>query len=204
MLAVFTFLVLVLSAMTATAQPVCTAERLAATAAEEPVLAAFTRRIGAYMDVHNGVERKLSLRWQFEDLEEMEDAMEAMQSGIRSARSDARRGAILTEDVGRLIRGRLKARLVDCNDTVEDVLAFINEERLPGVPKPRINEPFPWALGSAMWPSFLAVLPPLPDELQYRFADRDLVLVDIHSDLVVDILVNALPAPGGSLRMRST
>ena len=83
-------------------------------------------------------------------------------------------------------------------------VAFVNEERLPGVPKPRINEPFPWELGSAMWPSFLAVLPPLPDELQYRFADRDLVLVDIHSDLVVDILVNALPAPGDRSRIRST
>ena len=147
---------------------------------------------------------KLSLRWQFEDLEGMEDAIDAMQSGIRSARSGARRGAIFTEDVGRLIRGRLKTRLVDCGDTVEDVLAFVNEERLPGVPKPRINEPFPWELGSAMWPSFLAVLPPLPDELQYRFADRDLVLVDIHSDLVVDILVNALPAPGDRSRIRST
>lgn len=204
MLAVFAFLMLMLSAPTATAQPVCTAERLAATAFEEPVLAAFNQRIDAYMEVHNSVERKLSLRWQFEDLEEMEDAIDAMQSGIRSARSGARRGAIFTEDVGRLIRGRLKTRLVDCGDTVEDVLAFVNEERLPGVPKPRINEPFPWELGSAMWPSFLAVLPPLPDELQYRFADRDLVLVDIHSDLVVDILVNALPAPGDRSRIRST
>ena len=202
MLAVFTFLTLALSAMSATAQPVCTAERPAATALEEPALEAFTQRIVAYMEVHNRVERKLSLHWQFEDPEEMDDAIEAMQSAIRSARPDARRGAIFTEDVGSLIRGRLTARLIECNDTVEDVLAFINEERLPGVPKPTINEPFPWALGSAMWPSFLAVLPALPDELQYRFADRDLVLIDVHANLVVDILVKAIPAPRSGTRMR--
>ena len=46
-----------------------------------------------------------------------------------------------------------------------------------------------------MWPSLLAVLPPLPEGLEYRFADRDLVLIDIHASIVVDILVNALPAP---------
>jgi len=75
------------------------------------------------------------------------------------------------------------------------VLAFINEERLPRAPKPTIHEPFPWSLGSAMPAALLPALPPLPGELQYRFADRDLVLIDIHADLVVDILKNALPVP---------
>ena len=44
-----------------------------------------------------------------------------------------------------------------------------------------------------MWSSVLAALPPLPHELQYRFVGRDLVLVDTHADLVVDILRNAVP-----------
>ena len=37
------------------------------------------------------------------------------------------------------------------------------------------------------------VLPPLPDELQYRLVGGHLVLVDIHAGLVVDILRHALP-----------
>jgi hypothetical protein len=44
-----------------------------------------------------------------------------------------------------------------------------------------------------MWPSLLLALPPLPRELEYRFWDRHLVLVDLHANLVVDILENALP-----------
>ena len=32
----------------------------------------------------------------------------------------------------------------------------------------------------------------LPQELQYRFVGRDLVLVDTHADLVLDILRNAV------------
>jgi len=36
------------------------------------------------------------------------------------------------------------------------------------------------------------VLPALPPELQYRMVGRDLVLVDVHASLIVDILPQAL------------
>ena len=39
----------------------------------------------------------------------------------------------------------------------------------------------------------LGRLPVLPLELEYRFVDRDLVLLDTEIDLVVDVLENALP-----------
>jgi hypothetical protein len=165
------------------------------TAVEAPILESFTQRINAYMQVHNDVEGKLSLQSSLDEGEDVFAAVEAMQSGIRKARADARRGAILTADVGALIRMRLESRLAACGQKVEDVLAFINDERAPGAPHPKINERFPWESGSAMWPSFMGVLPPLPEELVYRFADRDLVLIDLHADLVVDILADALPVP---------
>jgi hypothetical protein len=43
-----------------------------------------------------------------------------------------------------------------------------------------------------MWPFLLEALPHLPHELQYRMIGRDLVLVDTHADLVVDIMRNAI------------
>lgn len=185
---------MLLPGFSAPVQTDCGVEPVTPTAVEAPVLEDFNQRIAAYMTVHNDVERKLPLS--FDDGEDVFEALEAMQSGIRTARGEAARGTILTPGVGALIRTRLERRLAACGQTVEDVLAFINEERAPDAPNPQINERFPWELGSAMWPSFMGVLPPLPAELQYRFADRDLVLIDIHADLVVDILANALPAPG--------
>ena len=173
----------------------CGVQTVAPTAVEAPILRTFNQRVEAYMQVHNDVERKLSLPWSFDKGEDVFAAVEAMQSGIRTARPDARRGAILTPEVGALIRSRLETQLAACGQKVEDVLAFINEERALDARSPEINERYPWELGSAMWPSFMGVLPPLPEELVYRFADRDLVLIDIHADLVVDILPNALPAP---------
>ena len=41
----------------------------------------------------------------------------------------------------------------------------------------------------------IEVLPELPEELQYRLQGRDLVILDVETDLVVDVLEDALP-PG--------
>jgi hypothetical protein len=41
----------------------------------------------------------------------------------------------------------------------------------------------------------LAGLPELPGELEYRFLGRDLLLVDVLANLVVDVLHDALPEP---------
>ena len=176
-------------------QAVCDFEQVAPTILEAPVLAAFDRRISAYMDIHNDVERRLAPQQMFEDAEEMFEALEILRSAISASRADARPGDLFTDDVAALIRARLRARLEACNQTVEDVLAYVNEERLPGTRPPTLHEPLPWGLGSAMPAALIPALPRLPDELQYRFADRDLVLIDIHAGMVVDILVDALPGP---------
>jgi hypothetical protein len=176
-------------------QPDCGVQPVAPTTAEAPILQAFNQRISAYMQIHHDVERTLPPRRSFDEADDMFRAIEAMRSGIRARRPGSMRGAILTPDVGALIRARLEHRLTACGQRVEDVLAFINGERSPHAGTPTIHQRFPWELGSAMWPSLLGALPPLPDELEYRFADRDLVLIDIDADMVVDILVKALPAP---------
>ena len=196
MLAIFVSIPLLLVPMPSVRfQDNCGVRPVAPTAVEAPILEAFTQRIDAYMQIHNAVERSLALPRLFDDPEDLFAAIAAMQSGIRRARPHARQGDLFTDDVAGVIRTRLHARLTACDERVEDVLAFINEEQLPGARRPAIHQRFPWKLGSAMWPSLLGVLPPLPEDLQYRFADRDLVLIDMHANLVVDILANALPAP---------
>ena len=67
-----------------------------------------------------------------------------------------------------------------------------HEEAPPDAAWPAVNGRFPWMRGAAMWPCIIDALPPLPDELQYRIVGRDLVLVDVHANLVVDILREAL------------
>jgi hypothetical protein len=61
------------------------------------------------------------------------------------------------------------------------------------LPPVEVNGPFPWAFGAAVPSVLLDRLPALPEEVQYRFIGRDLVLVDVDANLVVDILPDALP-----------
>jgi hypothetical protein len=62
-----------------------------------------------------------------------------------------------------------------------------------GWPPLTVNGAFPWLAGNAMWPFMIETLPALPAELEYRFVGRDLVLLDVRAELVVDILPAALP-----------
>jgi hypothetical protein len=66
-------------------------------------------------------------------------------------------------------------------------------EPLPGEPAPTVNQPFPSVLGSVQWPALVRALPAVPRELDYAFWGRDLVLVDVDANLVIDILSEALP-----------
>lgn len=54
------------------------------------------------------------------------------------------------------------------------------------------NGRYDWGLGAWMWPALLKALPPLPRELEYRLVGNQLVLIDLHADLVVDTLDHAL------------
>jgi hypothetical protein len=40
-------------------------------------------------------------------------------------------------------------------------------------------------------PAVLAVLPPLPEDIEYRFVGHDLILHDVRTNLVVDVLDDA-------------
>ena len=111
-----------------------------------------------------------------------------------SHRVNARQGNIFTPGVAQMLTDRLARAIDEHGYDPADILADINAERLPGMPEPEVNGEYPWGIGSMMWPTLLRALPVLPRELEYRFSNRDLVLIDIHANLVLDILENALPA----------
>lgn len=57
-----------------------------------------------------------------------------------------------------------------------------------------INTQYPSELPLSTVPyRLLSVLPPLPAELEYRVVGRDLILLDIDAQMVVDVLRNVVP-----------
>jgi hypothetical protein len=55
-----------------------------------------------------------------------------------------------------------------------------------------VNRHFEWNSGWEVPPELLEVLPPLPQPLEYTLVERDLVIVDIDADLIVDVLRDAV------------
>ena len=144
------------------------------------------------MAIHNDVERGLAPRRLFEDPEHLYEALAAMRQGIRTARGAVRRGDIFTPDAARYFRTLIAEvawqRGLDLWGEVEDALAWDTEAAVV-----EVNVPVPWNAGPMMWPSVLWRLPELPPELEYRFVGRDLVLIDVDGNIVVDVLREAVP-----------
>jgi hypothetical protein len=112
----------------------------------------------------------------------------AMGNALRTARVGAKPGEIFTADVAPYFRSAIKADF-------QRRSAHGKEVRLDELPhfKPVINQTYPseWPL-QTFPPTLLKELPPLPDELEYRFVDNSLILRDKQANIVVDFLQNVM------------
>ena len=68
-------------------------------------------------------------------------------------------------------------------------------ERIGGLPKKLLDKPGAPELPPVPPLAVTAALPALPEGLQYKFIGRDLVLVDVDANVIVDVLPDAVP-PG--------
>lgn len=161
---------------------------------EHVALAAFDRSVQDYVDLHRRMARTTPPLVVTADPAELLNAVNSLREAIRGARPAAQRSDVFTEDVADVFRRRIECALWRFD--VAALVAEMGEDEEPGAAPPVVNRPFPWNSGNAIWPSVLAVLPPLPAELEYRFVGVDLVLIDIPANLVVDVLEGALPVRG--------
>ena len=179
--------------------PTCQLEVLPPAALEERVLRDFDGRITEYVRLHRRLERSLPPEHLFSDEEDMSLAVDALHAAMVDARPSAPEGSIFTPAAAYLLSAKLERAIASLGRTPGEIWIAMNRGFTTGAPDIRVNDRFPAIRYARIWPALLDVLPPLPDELQYRFVDRDLVLVDVHADLVVDILRDALPAPHAGL-----
>lgn len=158
-------------------------------------LARFHQAIEAYMKLHETVEGVLPPSDESADAEDIDVTTEVLASGIRAARSDAVEGEILGGEAAPVFRRAIGDALRDKDCDAARILVLERDgERRHVTPRPLIHDEFNWARGSFMPSCILWVLPELPAELQFRLLGRDLVIVDLHSNLIVDVLPDALPA----------
>ncbi len=112
-------------------------------------------------------------------------------AAIRGARRYAQQGEIFTPVVATLFRWTL-ADSIGERDGETFLVELNGGEPMPRGLHPDVNEPYTMTPLYRIPPEVRLGLPPIPAELDYRIAARDLVLWDIYAGVVVDFVPDAL------------
>jgi hypothetical protein len=151
----------------------------------------FGERIRTYVQIHRAAAEAAPPLRVTTASGEIRQAIDALALGIRLRRIGAKQGDIFTPAVAALIRDAVRE---GCHGQYAELLALVNEELESPLPGPVIHTRWPEGVPlPTMPPDLLAALPRLPPELEYRFINRDLVLIDIDANLIVDFVPDAIP-----------
>ena len=149
----------------------------------------FHRAIDGYMALRRAAELRVTPLEVTPMPDEIQQAMNQLATALREARAGTPPGDIFTTDVRLSLRARLRHALAahECAKAMKDGM----DEPVGFAQPPVAGRLFSWTTAIPTPPCVLAVLPPLPDVLEYRFVGSALALVDVDTSLVVDVLPNA-------------
>jgi hypothetical protein len=176
-----------------------------AAAAQSPerdyaAIGALQQRVDAYAAMQRALAASLPPFGSRADRQSLAVARRFLSSAIRAARPNARQGDVFTSEAARVIRSIIAA----ATSPVDSLFVPLMDEsgRLMPGNHPRIHEPFPFWETRQLPASTLLMLPTLPQELEYRVVDYDLVLWDVYADLIVDVLPCAFGHAHGDVMFR--
>jgi hypothetical protein len=113
---------------------------------------------------------------------------------IRAGRKNARPGDILGPAANG-IRAAVRTEMAGPHGAA--IRSSIDDDNVYGV-RLRVNHRYPPGLPRVTMPTpILTKLPALPEQLEFRFLGRSLILIDTQAGLVVDVLHDVLPVSGG-------
>lgn len=179
--------------LSATSPPAVIASQLE-TLSHSIVVQQFHANIARYMAVKRDAVATVGAPLVSANCEAVLARTQALAAAIRTLRPAARTGDIFSADVQIAFRAVVAKSMAEHGDTTARMKARATEDAIePCEIRPAVHEAFPWQLAAMMPPYLLSALPALPAGLQYRIVDRDLILLDLDANLVVDILKDALP-----------
>jgi hypothetical protein len=150
------------------------------------VMADFSARVWDYSELRSELEKGLPALTVTDDPAEIRRAVRALANRIRVARAAAKEGDMLTPTISVEFRKAL-TREMNAN-----TWAAIMDDN-PGEFSNQINGTYPDEKPlSTVPPNILAALPSLPDDIQYRFLGRHLILLDTRANVILDRIPYAI------------
>jgi hypothetical protein len=150
----------------------------------------FSKRLQAYLQLREDLGRKLEPMTPTASASQLQARQQALAAALRNARVRAKPGDLIPVDVQQQIRETVQADFKRRTPATKKA----SLEEVPKGPMPGINKDYPeQAALPTVPPLLLASLPRLPDNLQYRFFGRHVVILDGDVEIVIDYVQNALP-----------
>lgn len=153
----------------------------------------FSDRVQDYVKMQKTVESSLPEMNSTELPEMIAAHQQILARKIREARPKAKTGDIFTDSAREAFRHAV--RNVFQGPDGENVRATMLQGDTVKELHLKVNGIYPdTAPYTTVPPTLLAVFPKLPDDMAYRLVFRDLVLIDVKSNMVVDLIHEIIPS----------
>jgi hypothetical protein len=158
------------------------------------LVADFRKKVDDYVKLRNGAERVAPDLKRTDKPAEISNAEQTIAQRVREARAMAKRGDLFTPATQAMFRRLLRPQ-VSVGTGGADNKAIIKDD----APEPKdvpfkVNAEYPKeAPLSTVPPDVLLTLPQLPEDVQYRFVGKHLLLYDAKANLIIDFMLNAIP-----------
>ena len=159
--------------------------------ADARALEAMLARINDYAALHKKLENTLPNLSKETTPEKIDKNQRELGRLIQQQRRNAKPGDIFAPDAQAVIKSLL-ARVFAGPEGAALRSSIMDEN--PVSIKLRVNDRYPDSVPlSTVPPQVLQGLPKLPEEMEFRFINRTLILMDVHAHIIVDLIQNALP-----------
>jgi len=152
----------------------------------------FLDRVNAYASLQKSIESTLPVLKPTDLPEMITGRQQALARKIREARSNAKRGDIFTESATKAFRRTIRAEFRGPHG--KGARTTIRQGEPLNKIHLHVNQPYPEGVPfTTVPPSLLLAFPKLPDQVTYRIVGRDLILLDVQANLIVDRIPEIIP-----------
>lgn len=183
---------------------------------DDEVLEEFREGIVEYVRLFRKLTERIPIAEPTWSAEQIADRQRQLTVAIQNSRRDKRPGNIFKSEVADAFRRTLDRELSGPGGKAMLREIASGNPRTEGVPQQRNPQSEPkkaFALNvnayypddaplSSVPPSLLLKLPPLPEEVKYRFVGRHLILRDTEANVILDYLMNVVPDPSAAAPSR--
>lgn len=149
----------------------------------------FKARVEKYVSISKKADDDTPPLKKTKDPAEIRVAQDSLGQRIRALNANAKHGDVFSPEIAAYFKRLLRPEVTD-----KGTKAAIEDDNPESIPNLKVNAIYPEKETlSTVPPNVLMTLPKLPDDIEYRFVGKHLILRDVRANLIIDYIPNAIP-----------